>query len=112
MLHDLLFRLRTLFRRDAAEGELDDELRFHLEQQVAKYVVSGITEAEAVRRARLEFGGLAQVKDECREARGTSSVETLLQDLRYTTRTLLHSPRIHQLRRADPGARYRCHGDL
>lgn len=92
MLHDLLFRLQTLFRRDAAEGELDDELRFHLEQQVAKYVESGITEAEAVRRARLEFGGLAQVKDECREARGTSSVETLVQDLRYTTRTLLHSP--------------------
>ena len=91
-MHDLLFRLRTLFRRHAAEGELDDELRFHLERQIAKYVISGMSKAEAERRARLEFGGLDQVKDECREARGISFVETLVQDLRYTTRTLLHSP--------------------
>jgi putative ABC transport system permease protein len=48
--------------------------------------------AEALRRARLEFGGLAQVKDKCREARGVSFVETLLQDLRYAARTLRHSP--------------------
>jgi putative ABC transport system permease protein len=92
MLHDLSFRLRTLFRLHSAENELHDELRFHLEQQVAKYVKSGMTEAEAVRRARLEFGGLDQVKDECREARGISFFETLVQDLRYTTRTLLHAP--------------------
>ena len=91
-MHDLLFRLRTLFRRNAAENDLHDELRFHLEQQAAKYVKSGITEAEAVRRARLDFGGLDQVKDECREARGISVVETLVQDLRYTSRTLLHTP--------------------
>ena len=92
MLQDLLFRLRTLFRRRAAECELDDELRFHLERQVAKYVKSGMAEAEAVRRVRLEFGGLDQVKDECREARGISLVETLMQDLRYAARTLLRSP--------------------
>jgi putative ABC transport system permease protein len=92
LVHDLLFRLRTLFRRNAAENDLHDELRFHLEQQAAKYVKSGITEAEAVRRARLDFGGLDQVKDECREARGISVVETLVQDLRYTSRTLLHTP--------------------
>jgi len=51
-----------------------------------------MSETEAVRRARLEFGGLDQVKDECREARGVSFVETLVQDLHYTARTLLHSP--------------------
>jgi len=55
-VYDLLFRLRTLFRRRAAESELDEELRFHLAQQVARYVESGITETEAVRRARLELG--------------------------------------------------------
>jgi putative ABC transport system permease protein len=48
--------------------------------------------AESLRRARLEFGGVAQVKDECREARGVSFVETLVQDLRYAARTLRHSP--------------------
>jgi putative ABC transport system permease protein len=92
LLHDLLFRLRSLMRRSAAENELDDELRFHLERQTAKYVKSGMSEAEALRRARLEFGGLDQVKDECREARGVSLVETLVQDLHYSARTLLHSP--------------------
>ena len=91
-MHDLLFRLRTLFRLHAVENELHDELCFHLEQQVTKYVKSGMTEAEAVRRARLEFGGLDQVKDECREARGISFFETLVQDLSYTTRTLLRTP--------------------
>jgi putative ABC transport system permease protein len=92
LLHDLLFRLRTLMRRPAAENELDDELRFHLERLSDKYVKSGMSEAEAARRARLEFGGLDQVKDECREARGVSFVETLGQDLHYAARTLLHSP--------------------
>ena len=92
LLHDLLFRLRTLMRRPAAENELDDELRFHLERQADKYVRSGMSKAEAMRRARLEFGGLDQVKNECREARGLSFVETLAQDLHYSARTLLHSP--------------------
>jgi putative ABC transport system permease protein len=92
LLHDLFFRLRTLLRRPAAEGELDDELRFHMEREIAKYVKSGMSEAEATRRARLEFGGIEQVKDECRDARGISFVETLTQDLRYASRTLRRSP--------------------
>ena len=92
LLHDLLFRLRSLMRRSAAENELDDEVRFHLERQTDKYVKSGMSEAEALRRARLEFGRLDQVKDECREARGVSLVETVVQDLHYGARTLLHSP--------------------
>jgi putative ABC transport system permease protein len=79
-------------RRPAAEDELDDELRFHLERQTDKYVTSGMSQAEAVRRARLEFGGLDQVKNECREARGVSFIESLVQDLQYSARTLLHSP--------------------
>jgi putative ABC transport system permease protein len=92
LLHDLLFRLRTLMRHPAAENELDDELRFHLERLSDKYVRSGMSAAEAARRARLEFGGLDQVKNECREARGISFVETLVQDLHYSARTLLHAP--------------------
>lgn len=92
LLDDLRFRLRSLMRHSAAENELDDELRFHLERQTDKYVRSGMSEAEALRRARIEFGGLDQVKNECREARGVSLVETLVQDLHYASRTLLHSP--------------------
>src|SRR5215813_4146449 len=92
LLHDLLFRLRILMRHPAAENELDDELHFHLERQTDKYVRSGMSEAEALRHARLEFGGLDKVKDDCREARGVSLVESLVQDLHYTARTLLRSP--------------------
>jgi putative ABC transport system permease protein len=92
LLHDLLFRLQTLFRCHAAERELDDELRFHLERQIGKYLKSGMSEKGATRRARLEFGGIDQVKDECRDARGISFVETLMQDMRYAARTLLRSP--------------------
>ena len=47
LLHDLLFRLRALTRHPAAENELDDELRFHLERQIDKYVKSGMSQAEA-----------------------------------------------------------------
>jgi predicted permease len=92
MLSDLFFRVRSLFRRDAVETEMDEELRFHFEQQVEKYVQSGLTPPEARRRARLEFGGLDQVKEECREARGVNFIETLFQDVRYALRILKKSP--------------------
>jgi putative ABC transport system permease protein len=92
ILHDLLFRLRTLMRHSVTENALDDELRFHFQRLTEKYVKSGMSEAEAVRRARLEFGGLDKVKDDCREARGVSLVESLVQDLHYSARTLLRSP--------------------
>ena len=68
MVTDLLYRTRALFRRDDMEAELDEELRAHLEHQVEKYVQSGMSPDEAKRRARIEFGGLDQVKEECRDA--------------------------------------------
>ncbi len=92
MWNDLLFRLRALFRRDAEETELNDELRFHFERQVEKCKGSGVTEEEARRRARLAFGGHEQVKAECRDARGTSFVENARQDLRYAMRQLRGNP--------------------
>jgi predicted permease len=92
MLSDVLIRLRGLVRHDAVENELDDELRFHFEQQVKKYVQGGVPLAEARRRARLEFGGSEQIKEECREARGTHFVDTLARDVRYGLRMLRKSP--------------------
>lgn len=92
MFSDLLIRLRSLFRHTAVEGELEEELQFHLENQVAKLIRSGLSREEAMRLARIQFGGLDQVKGHCREARGVTFVETLAQDLRYGFRMLRKSP--------------------
>ena len=92
MLSDLVFRLRSLFRRNTVEAELDDELRFHFEQQVEKCLRSGMTREEARRQARLSVGGIDQVKEECREERGVQQMENLLQDLRYGWRMLVKRP--------------------
>jgi predicted permease len=92
MLDDLRYRTRALFHRIAVEDELEEELRFHFDQQVDKYVRSGMTEEEAKRRARMEFGGHEQVKENCREARGTGFIELAIQDSKYALRQLLANP--------------------
>jgi putative ABC transport system permease protein len=81
-----------LLRRAAREANLDRELRFHLEQQISDYVASGVTPEEARRRARLEFGGLDQVKEECRDVGAARFIEELIQDLRYGLRQLRRNP--------------------
>ena len=80
--------LQRLWRRDRAEAELDAELRDHVERQVADYVRAGMSARDARRRARLEFGGLDQVKELCRDARGTRWIEDISRDLRYACRRL------------------------
>src|SRR5277367_875412 len=89
---DLLYRLRTLFRRNDVESELNEELRFHFDNEVDKHIRQGMPREEATRRARLAFGGHEQIKEDCRDARGTGFVETSLQDLRYALRQLASNP--------------------
>ena len=81
MLSDLLYRFPAVLRRNSVEAELEDELRAHLEHQIAKYVQSGLTGEEAARCARLDFGGFDQVKEECRDARGVNIIKTTIQDI-------------------------------
>src|SRR5260370_9921429 len=92
MWNALLLRLRSLFRRKNVEAEVDEELRFHFEKQVSKFMQSGMAPDEAKRLARLEFGGIEQLKEEHRDARGVTFIETLLQDLRYGQRVLRKNP--------------------
>ncbi len=92
MLSDLRYRLRALFSRRAVDGEMDEELRFHLERQTAQYLQRGFAPEEAARRARLDFGGPQQIREECRDARGLGWLESLGQDLRYAVRTLRQRP--------------------
>jgi putative ABC transport system permease protein len=81
MLSDFLFRLRALVRRSSVERELDEELRLHAELEARKYG-----------QARLRLAGTEQVKEACRDARGTRWVEDLAKDLRYAARSLGKSP--------------------
>ncbi len=85
-------QLRNLFRKDAIERETDQELRFHLERQVATNIAAGLSPEQARRAALLDFGGVEQFKEDCREARGVNRIESLLADLRYGFRTLHKSP--------------------
>ncbi|MGA9671143.1 MAG: ABC transporter permease [Terracidiphilus sp.] len=84
--------LRRLFARKRLEIDLDKELRFHFESQVADKVRSGASENEARRLTRLEFGGIEQIKEDCRESRGTLWVESMVQDIRYGVRQIRNSP--------------------
>ena len=81
-----------LLQRGRLEGELDRELRDHVERQVADHVRAGLSENEARRRARLAFGGLDQIKETCRDARGTRWLEETWQDLRFAARLLVKEP--------------------
>lgn len=81
-----------MFRRHRFEASMDDELRFHMEAFADDLVRSGLPRDEAMRRARLEFGGLESVKDDCRQARGLRLVDEAWQDLRYAGRSLRRTP--------------------
>ena len=83
---------QTLLRRSHVETDMDAELRSHIDSYAEDLVRTGIPRSEALRRARLEFGGLERVKEECRESRGISFIESLAQDLRYGLRMLRKSP--------------------
>ena len=90
-LHSAWLRLRWLLRKNSGERQLDEELRFHLEAQTEVLLRAGLSPEEARRQARLEFGGLDQVKEECRAARG-SVLESIWVDVRYGLRALRKSP--------------------
>ncbi len=88
----LPLKLRSLFRRRAVEQDLDDEILYHLEQQVSDHVARGMPRAEAWRLARRNFGGVEQTKERCRDARGLNMLDSLWQDVRYASRMLRRQP--------------------
>jgi predicted permease len=92
LLSDVRHRLRALFSRASVEQELDAELRFHIERAAEKYERLGMSRDAALRRARLEFGGVEQMKELSRDSRGTAHLESILRDLRFGVRSLKSRP--------------------
>ena len=89
---DLLYRLRVLFRRRKFDGELDEELAYHLEREAEKLRSSGVPSDEAIRRARLTLGGREQVRQQVRDGRGLRLFDDTVADLRFALRQLRRSP--------------------
>lgn len=83
-----LQRVRSFFRKDAMDRELDEEMASHIEMAVEENLKKGMGEEEARRQALVRFGGEQQAKETHREARGLPWVDMVLQDLRYTFRSL------------------------
>jgi predicted permease len=81
-----------LLNRRKQEEELEKELRFHLEQHTSDLMARGHSPEEARRRARIALGGTEQVKEMCRDERGTRWVADLMRDLRYGVRVLAKQP--------------------
>jgi predicted permease len=91
-LDKLLMRTKMLFLRDRAGDQLQDELQFHLDQQIAENIAAGMTAEEARHAALRLFGNPAALRDQARETWSWQWLELLLHDLRYGGRTLARTP--------------------
>ena len=91
-LYTLPLRWRDRFRRKHVDQDLRDELRDHLEQQIQVNLEKGMSMEDARYEALLAMGGITQIEQQCRDARGHNVIESTIQDLRYGFRQLCRSP--------------------
>jgi predicted permease len=89
---DWLLRLRSLFRQQRVEQELDEEMRFHLDRQIDAFLRQGLARDEAVRQATIAFGHLGAVREEHHDARGIAPLTHLVRDLRHALRQARRAP--------------------
>src|SRR5712671_6990034 len=85
-------RLQTLFRRNRTAQQLDDEIEFHLEQQIVENIAKGLNSEEARYAALRTFGNPTVLKEETRETWGWIWLERIGQDLRHGVRMLRKNP--------------------
>jgi putative ABC transport system permease protein len=88
----LILRLRSLFAPRLVEEELDEELRYHFEREIEKYMGAGLNAKEARYAAQRSMGATEQRKEECRDWRGVRWIEDTLLDLKYSVRSLANMP--------------------
>jgi predicted permease len=84
--------LRSLFRREKVERDLNDELRFHLEMEIEKNIARGMKPFDARSQALRSFGGFEKFKEECRDVRGGTLIESFIRDVHYGIRILIRNP--------------------
>jgi predicted permease len=87
--HILLSRLRSIVFPGRRESDMDEELQLHLQRETERLHASGLSPEEARVHARRLFGGVEQIKEACRDARGTGAWDTLVRDSRYGMRRLV-----------------------
>ncbi len=87
-LRRALARMRSFFRKPPLDADLEAEIAAHLEMAIEENIQRGLTPLEARRQALIRFGGIDLAKDQQREARGIMRLDILLQDFRYTVRSL------------------------
>src|SRR4051812_2504903 len=92
MVRKIISAIRWLRNKPKTEVEMDAELRYHVERQTELNVRHGMTPEAARAAARLNLGGIEQVKEECRDVRPGRMLETTLQDIRYGLRVLRKNP--------------------
>jgi putative ABC transport system permease protein len=91
-LYTIPLRVRSIFRRSKVEQELDEELRFHLEQLIAQEIATGKTPHEARRAALRAMDGIEQQKERCRDVRRVRYIGNFARDIRYGVRALRKNP--------------------
>jgi putative ABC transport system permease protein len=92
VIDKLTLRLRSLFRRKKVDAELEDELRFHLDQLVNEMVSAGVPPNQVRQAALRSMGSLAQFQEECRDMRRVNLWEDFLRDMGYAWRSWTRTP--------------------
>src|SRR5262245_9909384 len=88
--HIIRSRFRSIVFRGGRESDLNEELQLHLERETERLQASGLSRENARLQARRLFGGVEQIKEASRDARGTAGWDALVRDVRYGLRRLVH----------------------
>ena len=83
LLRQLRLRFRSVFQKRRVEQELDEELQYHLDRQIAERLEEGQAPEEARYAALRAMGAITQNKEECRDMRAVGWIEDMRQDLRF-----------------------------
>ncbi len=92
LLRKIRLWLCALFRKQKLDRDMDEEMRAHLELRTQANIEAGMSPEEARYAALRSFGGMAQVKEGCRDLRGVGWIDTFWRDIRFSLRMLQKNP--------------------